>query len=83
MSERPRVLVKEEIADSGVDLLREHFDVELGVDWDDGQLAERIGEFEGIVIRSATKLTAELIERAGRMRVIGRAGVGVDNVDVP
>jgi D-3-phosphoglycerate dehydrogenase len=83
VSDRPRVLVKEEIADSGVDLLREHFDVELGVDWDNGQLAERIGEFEGIVIRSATKLTADLIERADRMRVIGRAGVGVDNVDVP
>ncbi len=76
MSDRPRVLVKEEIADSGVDLLREHFDVELGVDCDNGQLAERIGEFEGIVIRSATKLTPDLIERADRMRVIGRAGVG-------
>jgi D-3-phosphoglycerate dehydrogenase len=83
VSDRPRVLVKEQIADSGVDLLREHFDVELGVEWDDGQLAERIGDFEGIVIRSATKLTADLIERADRMRVIGRAGVGVDNVDVP
>jgi D-3-phosphoglycerate dehydrogenase / 2-oxoglutarate reductase len=83
VTERPRVLVKEEIAGSGVDLLREHFDVELGVDWENGQLADRIGEFEGIVIRSATKLTADLIERADRMRVIGRAGVGVDNVDVP
>ncbi|MEA2428817.1 MAG: D-3-phosphoglycerate dehydrogenase / 2-oxoglutarate reductase, partial [Thermoleophilaceae bacterium] len=83
MTDRPRVLVKEQIADSGVDLLREHFDVELGVDWDNGELEERIGDFEGIVIRSATKLTGDLIERAGRMRVIGRAGVGVDNVDVP
>ena len=83
MNDRPRVLVKEKIADSGVDMLREHFDVELGVDWQDGELAERIGDYEGIVIRSATKLTADLIERAGRMRVIGRAGIGVDNVDVP
>ena len=82
MTERPRVLVKERIADSGVELLRRHFDVELGTDWDDGQLPERIGDFEGIVIRSATKLTGELIERAGRLRVIGRAGIGVDNVDV-
>ena len=82
MTERPRVLVKERIADSGVELLRRHFDVELGTDWDDGQLPERIGDFEGIVIRSATKLTDELIERAGRLRVIGRAGIGVDNVDV-
>ncbi len=80
--ERPKVLVKEKIGDSGVDLLREHFDVELGVDWADGELAERIGDFDGILIRSATKLTAELIDRATRLQVIGRAGVGVDNVDV-
>ena len=38
MNERPRVLVKEKLADSGVDLLREHFDVDLGVDWEDGEL---------------------------------------------
>jgi D-3-phosphoglycerate dehydrogenase / 2-oxoglutarate reductase len=82
VTERPRVLVKERIADSGVELLRRHFDVELGTDWDDGQLPGRIGDFEGIVIRSATRLTGELIERAGRLRVIGRAGIGVDNVDV-
>jgi D-3-phosphoglycerate dehydrogenase len=82
MSARAKVLVKEKIGDSGVALLREHFDVDLGIDWDDEQLAERIGEYDGIVIRSATKMTAELIERATRMRAIGRAGVGVDNVDV-
>jgi D-3-phosphoglycerate dehydrogenase len=79
---RARVLVKEKIGESGVALLRRHFDVELGIDWDDEQLAERIGEYDGIVIRSATKLTAELLERATRMRVVARAGVGVDNVDV-
>jgi D-3-phosphoglycerate dehydrogenase len=83
MSDRPKVLVKEKIGDSGVELLRRHFDVDLGLDWDDAQLAERIGEYDGILIRSATKMTPELIERADRLRVIGRAGVGVDNVDVP
>jgi D-3-phosphoglycerate dehydrogenase / 2-oxoglutarate reductase len=80
--ERMKVLVKEKIGDSGVDLLREHFDVEIGVDWTDEELAERIGVYHGIVIRSATKLTAELIEQATNLRAIGRAGVGVDNVDV-
>jgi len=79
---RPRVLVKEKIGESGVALLREHFDVDLGVDWSEEQLAERLGEYDGILIRSATKLTAELIERGTQLRVIGRAGVGVDNVDV-
>jgi D-3-phosphoglycerate dehydrogenase / 2-oxoglutarate reductase len=71
-----RVLVAEKIGASGVALLREHFDVDEGGDLD------RIGEYDGILIRSATKLTADVIERASRLRVIGRAGVGVDNVDV-
>jgi D-3-phosphoglycerate dehydrogenase len=78
-----RVLVAEKIGDSGVGLLREHFEVELGTDWSRDQLAERIGAYEGILIRSATKLDAELLGRANRLRAVGRAGVGVDNVDVP
>jgi D-3-phosphoglycerate dehydrogenase / 2-oxoglutarate reductase len=79
---RAKVLVKEKIGDSGVALLREHFDVELGFDWSEEELAERIGSYEGILIRSATKLTADLIDRGVRLQAIGRAGVGVDNVDV-
>jgi D-3-phosphoglycerate dehydrogenase len=77
-----RVLVREDIGASGVQLLEQHFDVETGYDWDLDTLTERIGEFEGIVIRSATKLTADLIARGTQLRAIGRAGVGVDNVDV-
>jgi D-3-phosphoglycerate dehydrogenase len=76
---KPRVLVREEIADAGVRLLRERFDVDVDTRSD---LAERIGDYDGIVIRSATKLDADLIERAAKLKVIGRAGVGVDNVDV-
>jgi D-3-phosphoglycerate dehydrogenase / 2-oxoglutarate reductase len=82
LAEPCRVLVKEPIADSGIALLRERFDVDLGIDWDDAELAERIGAYDAILIRSATKLTAELIARGERLKVIGRAGVGVDNVDV-
>jgi D-3-phosphoglycerate dehydrogenase len=74
-----KVLVREPIADAGIDLLREHFDVDVDRDSD---LAEIIGRYDGIVIRSATKLTKELIDGAERLKVIGRAGVGVDNVDV-
>ena len=77
-----RILVKEKIADSGVDLLRQDFDVELGLEMSPEELAERIGEFDGIIVRSATKVTAELIERAGQLKVVGRAGTGVDNVDI-
>ncbi len=79
---RPRVLVAEKIGDSGIDLLRQHFDVDVGTDWEPGELAERIGDYEGILIRSATKLDSSLIDRAGALRAVGRAGVGIDNVDV-
>ena len=83
MSDRARVLVKEKIADSGVEQLQELFDVDLGIDMSDEELLEKIGEYDAILIRSATKLTPELIERADNMKVIGRAGTGVDNVDIP
>jgi len=77
-----RVLVKEKIAESGVDLLREHFDVDLGLDMDAAALRDQIGAYDAILIRSATKLTAELIDAATKLKVIGRAGTGVDNVDI-
>jgi len=77
-----RVLVKEKIADSGVELLRESFEVDLGLEMSDAELTEAIGDYDAILIRSATQLTAELIERAGRLKAIGRAGTGVDNVDI-
>src|SRR5205814_5619973 len=67
------------IAEAGVDLLRSRFDVDLDGDSD---LAAIIGGYDAIIVRSATKLTSDLIERGERLKVIGRAGVGVDNVDV-
>ena len=77
------MLVKEKIGDSGVQLLRDAgLEVEVGVDWDQEELERRIGEFDGILIRSATQLDARLLERAERLKAVGRAGVGVDNVDV-
>ena len=79
MTEPLRVLVREPIAEAGIDLLRERFQVDV-----DGEsaLPERIGDYDALIIRSATKVTADLLERARRLKVIGRAGVGVDNVDV-
>ena len=79
---RSRVLVAEKIGSSGIELLRTHFDVDLGIDWSRQELSDRIGEYDAILIRSATKLDADLISRAERLRAVGRAGVGVDNVDV-
>ncbi|MSX11871.1 MAG: phosphoglycerate dehydrogenase, partial [Actinobacteria bacterium] len=83
MSESVRVLVCEKIGDSGVDLLREAgFEVELGIDWDRAELLANVDRFQGLLIRSATNVDAELLDTATNLKVVGRAGVGVDNVDV-
>lgn len=82
LTEPYKVLVAEKIAATGVDMLKERFDVEVGTDWSREELLERISGFHGILIRSATKLDAEVLERADNLKVVGRAGVGVDNVDV-
>jgi D-3-phosphoglycerate dehydrogenase len=79
-----KVLVKEKIGESGVELLRSHgFTVDIGTDWSQEELEARIGEYEGLLIRSATKVDADLLAKATNLRAVGRAGVGVDNVDVP
>ncbi len=78
-----KVLVKEKIADSGVKLLQDNFDVDLGLEMSDEELREKIGAYDAILIRSATKMTPELIDLATNLKVIGRAGTGVDNVDIP
>jgi D-3-phosphoglycerate dehydrogenase len=74
-----RVLVREPIADAGLALLQSKFEVDVD---ESSPLEDVIGNYDAIVIRSATKLSADLIEKGTRLRVIGRAGVGVDNVDV-
>ena len=74
-----RVLIREPIADAGVELLRSRFEVDVDLE---SPLEEIVADYDAIVIRSATKLTRDVIERGTRLKVIGRAGVGVDNVDV-
>jgi D-3-phosphoglycerate dehydrogenase len=74
-----KVLIREQIADRGVELLRARFDVDVD---GDAPLEEIIGRYDALIVRSATKVTRELIERGANLKVIGRAGVGVDNVDV-
>ena len=68
-----RILVREAIAPAGVDLLKERFEVDENAD---APLEEIIGDYDAIVVRSATKLTADLIERATNLKVIGRARSG-------
>jgi len=83
MSERPRILVTEKIADAGIEVLRAVGDVDVELEWSADELAERIAPYDALVVRSATKVTADLIAAAPRLKVVGRAGTGVDNVDVP
>jgi D-3-phosphoglycerate dehydrogenase len=78
-----RVLVAEKIGASGIELLKQHFDVDTAFDNDGFDLEARIGDYDGLLIRSATKMTADLIDKATNLKAIGRAGVGIDNVDVP
>jgi D-3-phosphoglycerate dehydrogenase / 2-oxoglutarate reductase len=77
-----KVLITEKLADPGVELLKVDFEVDVLLDLGPGELLERIGEYDGLLIRSATKVTAEIIERAQNLKAIGRAGIGVDNIDI-
>src|ERR1035437_9681340 len=78
------VLVKEKLAPEGIQFLKDQgFEVDTGLDWTPEEFMSRIGDYDALVIRSATKVTAEVIEAGKNLKVIGRAGVGVDNVDVP
>jgi D-3-phosphoglycerate dehydrogenase / 2-oxoglutarate reductase len=82
VTERRRVLVTEPLSESGLDLLRADFDVEDHPELAAEGLAEAIGPYDALVVRSQTKVTAEVLERAERLRVVARAGIGLDNVDV-
>ena len=74
-----KVLIRERIADAGIELLRAKFEVDVDTE---SPLEEIVDGYDALVVRSATKVTAGLIARGARLKVIGRAGVGVDNVDV-
>lgn len=82
----PRVLVSDELSETAVQIFRDRgvevdFQPKLGKDKE--KLAEIIGNYDGLAIRSATKATEKLIAAATNLKVIGRAGIGVDNVDIP
>jgi D-3-phosphoglycerate dehydrogenase len=81
-----KVLISDALSPAAVAIFKERgleveFQPNLGKDKD--KLAETINGFDGLAIRSATKVTAKILERAQNLKVIGRAGIGVDNVDIP
>ena len=78
-----KILVAETIADAGIARLRtEGFDVDVRTDLSREQLLDIIADYDALIVRSATKADAELLERGGNLKVVGRAGIGVDNVDL-
>jgi D-3-phosphoglycerate dehydrogenase len=77
-----RVLVTEKLSDQGLDLLRRDFQVDVRTDLATGDLAAEIGRYEALIVRSQTQVTADVLEHAERLRVVARAGIGLDNVDV-
>lgn len=84
MGQKFRVLLSDSLSPRGVEILKSHpeLEVEVKTGLKPAELAEIIGTFDALVIRSSTKVTREIIERADSLKVIGRAGVGVDNVDL-
>src|SRR6201993_3764318 len=83
---KPKVLISDALSPAAVQIFKDRsvevdFQPNLGKDKE--KLAEIIGNYDGLAIRSATKATAKIIEKATRLKVIGRAGIGVDNVEIP
>ncbi|MFW6103372.1 MAG: NAD(P)-dependent oxidoreductase, partial [Chloroflexota bacterium] len=77
-----KVLVADAIADEGVDRLRQAAEVDVRTKLPVEELCAIVGEYDALVVRSQTKVTADVISHGHNLRVIGRAGVGVDNIDV-
>jgi D-3-phosphoglycerate dehydrogenase / 2-oxoglutarate reductase len=77
-----RVLVTEKLSDQGLELLRRDFEVDVRPELATGDLAAEIGQYEALIVRSQTRVTAAVLEVAERLRVVARAGIGLDNVDV-
>jgi D-3-phosphoglycerate dehydrogenase len=81
---KPRVLISDALSDAAVRIFVDRgveVDFKPGIDKD--ELATIIGDYDGLAIRSATKVTPKILAAASKLRVVGRAGIGVDNVDVP
>ncbi|MFN9960838.1 MAG: phosphoglycerate dehydrogenase, partial [bacterium] len=78
-----KVLVSDPIDQTGINILSQVAQVDVRTGLSPDELQRCIEEYDALMIRSGTRVTAAVIEAAQRLRIIGRAGVGVDNVDVP
>ncbi len=80
----PKVLISDKMSPKAAEIFAERgLDVDVKTGMSPDELASCIGEYDGLAVRSATKATAEILSAASKLKVIGRAGIGVDNIDVP
>ncbi len=82
----PKVLISDKLSETAVNIFKERgvdVDYEPGLGKDKEKLLSVIGDYDGLAVRSATKATSKIIEAAKNLKVIGRAGIGVDNIDIP
>ncbi len=80
----PKVLISDKLSEKAAEIFRERgVEVDVKTGMSPEELKACIGDYDGLAIRSATKVTAEIIETADNLKVVGRAGIGVDNVDIP
>lgn len=77
-----KILVPEALAEEGLKKMRAEHTVDVRTDLSRQAFLDAIGEYEAVIVRSATRIDKEAIERGGRLKVIGRAGIGLDNIDV-
>lgn len=77
-----KVLVSDPIADQGIEILKNDVDVDIATGLEPSDLIKRIGNYEALIVRSETQVTKEVINAGKKLKIIGRAGVGVDNIDV-
>src|SRR5580698_8594986 len=80
----PKVLIADDLSPRAVAVFAERgieADVAIGLKFD--ELAAKIGGYDGLAVRSATKVTPALLAEAKNLKIVGRAGIGVDNIDVP
>jgi D-3-phosphoglycerate dehydrogenase / 2-oxoglutarate reductase len=77
-----KVLISEKLAPAGIERLKEHADIDVRLGMTPDELLEAIPVYDALIVRSATKVTARVLDRAENLKVVGRAGIGIDNVDV-
>lgn len=81
---QPRVLISDKLSPAAVQIFKDRgIQVDVNTDLDKDALAKIIGDYDGLAIRSNTKVTKEILAHATKLKVVGRAGIGVDNVDIP